>query len=379
MMTMVSSGIYIHIPFCKKKCYYCDFNSYAGQDKIFEIYKETIIREIENRKDSLRGPFSSIYIGGGTPNILPPEYIEEILDVVYKYYNISKDAEISIELNPGLIDENKLKIYRRCHINRVSIGLQAWQDNLLKKIGRLHTINEFIDNYKLTEEYFDNINIDLMYALPEQTFDDWKETLLNTIELKPTHISCYGLILEEGTLFYRLFKSKKIMLHDDEYEMMLFHYAISFLKQNGYTHYEISNYSLPGYECRHNILYWKALHYIGFGPGAYSYIGDMRKGNVKDIKTYIEMINKDGFAFDDIDALDIKDKMAEFMFLGLRMMKGVCDKDFIMRFGKSMFTVYKDSIEKNIELNLLEREGDTIHLTQKGIDISNNVFEDFLL
>lgn len=375
---MIRSGIYIHIPFCKKKCYYCDFNSYAGKEESFKPFKEAIIREIKNRKETLKDLFTSIYIGGGTPNVLPPFYIEEILNEIYKYYDISKDAEISIELNPGLIDNEKLETYKKIGINRVSIGLQAWQNKLLRKIGRIHTISDFIENYKMVAKYFDNINIDIMYALPDQTFDDFKETLSNIVALKPTHISCYGLILEEGTVFYKLYENNQIKMVDDEFEMMLYHYAIVFLEDNGYKHYEISNYALPGCECRHNILYWKDIHYIGFGPGAYSFIDDSRFGNAKDIKEYIEMINKTGNAIKDIDVLDEKDKMSEYMFLGLRMMDGVYDRDFKSRFGKSMFSVFKDPIDKNIELNLLIREGDNIRLTQRGVDVSNNVFEDFL-
>jgi len=375
---MIRSGIYIHIPFCKRKCYYCDFNSYANMEESFEPFKEAIMKEIRNRKDELKDIFTSIYIGGGTPNVLPPFYIENILDEIYKYYDISNDTEISIELNPGLIDDEKLKTYKRIGINRISIGLQAWQDKLLKKIGRIHTIHDFIENYDMATKYFDNINIDIMYALPDQIFDDFKETLSNVVSLKPTHISCYGLILEEGTVFYKLYEENKIKPADDEFEMMMYHYGIEFLQKNGYKHYEISNYAIPGYECRHNTLYWRDLQYIGFGPGAYSFVDNRRCGNAKDIKKYIEMINRTGYAIEDIDVLDEKDKMSEYMFLGLRMMDGVYDRDFKIRFGKSMFSIFKNAIDKNIELNLLIREGDNIKLTQKGIDVSNNVFEDFL-
>ncbi|WP_209454459.1 radical SAM family heme chaperone HemW [Thermoanaerobacterium butyriciformans] len=376
---MIRSGIYIHIPFCKRKCYYCDFNSYANMEDSFKPFKKAVIKEIRNRKDELKDIFTSIYIGGGTPNVLPPFYIENILDEIYKYYDISNDAEISIELNPGLIDDEKLKTYKRIGINRISIGLQAWQDRLLKKIGRIHTIHDFIENYNMATKYFDNINIDIMYALPDQTFDDFKETLSNVVSLKPTHVSCYGLILEEGTVFYKLYKENKFMLIDDEFEMMMYHYSIEFLQKNGYKHYEISNYAIPGYECRHNTLYWKDLQYVGFGPGAYSFVDNRRCGNAKNIKNYIEMVNHTGYAIEDIDVLDEKDKMSEYMFLGLRMMDGVYDRDFKTRFGKSMFSIFKNAIDKNIELNLLTREGDNIKLTQKGIDVSNNVFEDFLI
>lgn len=346
---------------------------------IFELYKNMLIKEIKMRKKEYNGAISSIFIGGGTPNLISPKYIDEIINELYISYNIIDDAEISIELNPGLIDKNKLIIYKKCGINRVSVGLQAWQDVILKRLGRLHTIEDFINNYKVVSYYFDNVNIDLMYALPGQTLDDWKETLSNIVKLKPKHISCYGLMLEEGTIFYRLYKEKKLKLPDDEFELELFHYTIKFLEEHGYDHYEISNYAQPGYECYHNLLYWKDLHYIGFGAGAYSYIGNRRFGNVKSPRRYIDRIKNDNLACDDIDVLNRNDEVSEYMFLGLRLMNGINDKDFRKRFGISMFSIYNDVIQKNIDLKLLDKSNETIYLTQKGVDLSNNVFEDFLL
>nr|WP_038069034.1 MULTISPECIES: radical SAM family heme chaperone HemW [Thermoanaerobacterium] len=375
---MIRSGIYVHIPFCKRKCYYCDFNSYANMEDSFFSFKKAIIKEIKTRKEELKDIYTSVYIGGGTPNVLPPIYIEEILGEIYENYSLSKDAEITIELNPGLIDEEKLKLYKKAGVNRISIGLQSWQNDLLKAIGRIHTVSDFIENYSIASKYFDNINIDIMYALPNQTFENFKETLTNVIALKPSHISCYGLILEKGTPLYDMYERNEVKLADDEYELMMFHYGAELLEDSGYSHYEISNYALPGYECRHNKLYWMDLHYLGFGPGAYSFVGNKRFGNIKDVKKYIGMINNDGHAVDDVDELSLEDQMSEFMFLGLRMMDGVNDKDFKERFGESMFFVFKNAIYKNIELGLLRKEGENLKLTPKGVDVSNNVFEDFL-
>ncbi|MDI6603935.1 MAG: radical SAM family heme chaperone HemW [Thermoanaerobacteraceae bacterium] len=376
---MIEAGIYIHIPFCKKKCFYCDFNSYTGYESLYYVYTDALKKEIALRKDTLFDTVSSIFIGGGTPNVLSAECIKEILYMIYRYFNVMSDAEITIELNPGLITEERLRIYQEIGINRISIGLQAWQNRLLKRIGRLHTIEEFIENYRISRKYFSNINIDLIYALPGQTFEDWKETLSKVVELKPKHISCYGFILEKDTVFYNLYIKGKLKMPSDDFEIDLFHYTIDFLQKCGYNHYEISNYAINSYECRHNILYWKDMQYIGFGAGAYSFDGDKRTGNIKGIKEYIEMINNKRIAIIEEEQLKKEDKMSEFMFLGLRMMEGVNDREFKHRFSKSMFLVYKDAINKNIDLNLLMREGDRVYLTLKGMDVSNNVFEDFLI
>lgn len=375
---MKSIGIYIHIPFCKNKCFYCDFNSYTGLEHLFEVYVNALLKEIVKNSGKIGVPVSSIYIGGGTPNVLPAHYIAIILDVLHKYYNINNEAEISIEMNPGLITKEKLETYKSSGINRVSVGLQSMQNRLLKKIGRIHTKEQFIENYYLLRKYFNNINVDLIYALPEQTMKDWIDTLMEIVMLKPEHLSCYGLMIEEGTVFYELKRKRKLNLPDEDLEIDMFHTVINFLKSRGYAHYEISNYAFPGYECNHNILYWEDEHYFGFGAGAHSYIGNKRYSNVKDVLEYVKYINTNDNAYANENILSFEDEMAEFMFLGLRMMKGICDARFKQRFGKSMFDIYKDTIEKLKKDNLINVNGECISLTQRGIDVSNLVFEEFL-
>jgi len=370
-------GLYIHIPFCKRKCYYCDFNSYAGYDYLFDDYIRALLMEIESNSTKDYNVVS-VYIGGGTPNLLPPSYIEKILKSVFKNYKILDGCEITIEMNPGLITEEKLKIYKGSGINRVSIGLQAFQNRLLKYIGRIHTVEEFFGNYELVKKFFDNINIDLMYALPTQTFKEWQETLKEVVKLQPTHVSTYSLILEPNTSFYRLYEKGQLPIVDEEEELKMYHWGIEFLKEKGYHHYEISNFALPTFECRHNILYWECKNYLGFGAGAHSYMEDVRYSNIENIKDYIKSILERKSAVKEKIKLTKQDRMAEFMFLGMRMTKGVCDKDFKKRFGISLFEIYKKVIQKYLKEGLIEIDNECVKLTERGIDVSNVIFEEFL-
>lgn len=370
-------GLYIHIPFCKRKCYYCDFNSYAGYDYLFDDYIRALLMEIESNSTKDYNVVS-VYIGGGTPNLLPPSYIEKILKSVFKNYKILDGCEITIEMNPGLITEEKLKIYKGSGINRVSIGLQAFQNRLLKYIGRIHTIEDFFENYELVKKFFDNINIDLMYALPTQTFKEWQETLKEVVKLQPTHVSTYSLILEPNTSFYRLYEKGQLPIVDEEEELKMYHWGIEFLKEKGYHHYEISNFALPTFECRHNILYWECKNYLGFGAGAHSYMADVRYSNIENIKDYIKSILERKSAVKEKIKLTKQDRMAEFMFLGMRMTKGVCDKDFKKRFGISLFEIYKKVIQKYLKEGLIEIDNECVKLTERGIDVSNVIFEEFL-
>ncbi|AIS52165.1 oxygen-independent coproporphyrinogen-III oxidase HemN [Thermoanaerobacter kivui] len=374
---MKAIGIYVHIPFCKRKCYYCDFNSYAGSDHLFDSYIEALLKEIA--LNSTRDySIVSVYIGGGTPNLLPPSYIEKILNAVFRNFRLVENCEITIEMNPGLITEGKLKIYKSSGINRVSIGLQAFQNRLLKIIGRIHTKEEFLQNYELAKKYFDNINIDLIYALPTQTMEEWKNTLEEAVKLQPSHISTYSLILEPNTLFYKLYTEGKLPTVEEDIEIDMYHWAIEFLEKTGYIHYEISNFALPSFQCRHNMLYWSCGHYLGFGAGAHSYMENIRYNNIERIEDYIKHINEKGDATANKTVLTKQDEMAEFMFLGLRMMKGVCDKDFYKRFGVSLFDVYKEVIQKYNKEGLIEVDNMCVRLTKRGIDVSNIVFEEFL-
>lgn len=356
-------SLYIHIPFCKSKCKYCDFLSFSDTEYV-NAYKGALIDEINafDCKDSIK----SIFIGGGTPSIIESHIIEEIMKSLGKY-NIEKGTEITIEANPGTITEEKLKVYKGLGINRISMGLQAWQNSLLKILGRVHTREEFLNNYELAEKYFSNINIDLMFSLPDQTYEMWIETLENVTDLNPRHISAYSLIVEEGTPFYNM----ELNLPDEETDRKMYHRAIECLAEKGYNQYEISNFAKKGYESMHNSVYWQRGNYKGFGLGSASLINNVRYKNTESIKDYIM-----GDTITEVEELTKEDAMAEFMFLGLRMTKGVSISGFYNEFKTDMLLKYSEVINKYKDYIIIE--GDNLYLTRDGIDISNMIFSEMI-
>lgn len=356
-------SLYIHIPFCKSKCKYCDFLSFPRSEYI-NAYKEALLKEINafDCSDTVK----SIFIGGGTPSLIDSSIMAEIMDSLGKF-NILENAEITIEANPGTLTDNKLKTYRENGINRISMGLQAWQNNLLKTLGRIHTREEFIENYYITSKYFDNINIDLMFSLPDQTFEIWIETLENVTSLKPKHISAYSLIVEEGTPFYNM----DLNLPDEETDRKMYHSAIKYLNDKGYKQYEISNFALPGYNSIHNTVYWQRGNYKGFGLGSASLINNTRYKNTESIEDYIN-----GITVTEREILTKDDAMAEYMFLGLRMTEGVSISRFKKEFGLSLTDKYKYVINKYSDYIIINK--DKLSLTTEGFDISNMIFADML-
>lgn len=357
-------SLYIHIPFCKSKCKYCDFLSFPNTEYI-NAYKKALLEEI-NAFDCENESIKSIFIGGGTPTIIDSDIISEIMESIGRF-NIEKNAEITIEANPGTLNEEKLKEYRKSGINRISIGLQAWQNSMLKKLGRIHTREIFGESYELAQKYFDNINIDLMFSLPDQSYDMWFETLENVTRLKPQHISAYSLIIEEGTQFFDM----DLNLPDDAADRRMYHSAIKFLAEKGYKQYEISNFAKEGYESVHNSVYWERGNYKGFGLGAASLIDNVRYKNTEDMSEYTN-----GKTIIEKELLTKSDQMAEFMFLGLRMTKGVSISEFKMIFNEDMLLKYKSVINKYN--NYIVVEGDNVKLTTEGIDISNMIFAEML-
>lgn len=357
-------SLYIHIPFCKSKCKYCDFLSFPNTEYI-NAYKKALLEEI-NAFDCENESIKSIFIGGGTPTIIDSNIIAEIMESIGRF-NIEKNAEITIEANPGTLNEEKLKEYRKSGINRISIGLQAWQNSMLKKLGRIHTREIFGESYELAQKYFDNINIDLMFSLPDQSYDMWFETLENVTRLKPQHISAYSLIIEEGTQFFDM----DLNLPDDAADRRMYHSAIKFLAEKGYKQYEISNFAKEGYESVHNSVYWERGNYKGFGLGAASLIDNVRYKNTEDMSEYTN-----GKTIIEKELLTKSDQMAEFMFLGLRMTKGVSISEFKMIFNEDMLLKYKSVINKYN--NYIVVEGDNVKLTTEGIDISNMIFAEML-
>ncbi|MCQ4726096.1 radical SAM family heme chaperone HemW [Anaerotignum faecicola] len=377
---MQDISLYIHIPFCKKKCLYCDFPSFAGLESIYEDYTNSILREIcENRHEYSHMNVKTVFIGGGTPTVLPSKLMGNIIDAVFEKYNVDNGAEFTVETNPGAIDKHYLKELKSMYVNRLSFGLQAWQDDLLKKLGRIHTVKDFVANYyEARETGFDNINCDLMFSLPGQTVKQWEETLRNIIKINPEHISAYSLIIEDGTQFKEMAMEGKIAEADENTDRQMYYMAEEMLESSGYGRYEISNFSKPGFESRHNLAYWNTKEYIGFGLGAHSYNNGKRFHNTYDIGKYISSKGNIIKLREDTENLSLEEKMEEFMFMGLRLKRGVDINDFKQRFGADVWSVYKKAIEDLLYEGLLEKSGEFLRLTKLGTDLSNYVFEKFI-
>lgn len=371
-------GIYIHIPFCKKKCDYCDFISYCGKDKFIEKYVEAIKKEIEFQ--NIKTKISTVYIGGGTPSYIDSKYIVEIMKKIQEK-NILSDAEITIEVNPGTVTQEKLKDYKMCGINRISIGLQSSNEKLLKEIGRIHNYNDFFTTYKLAQKVgFKNINVDLMIGLANQKITDLKESLEKIISLNPKHISVYSLIVEEGTLLNKKVQNGKIQLPSEEQERHMYWYVKNTLELNGYKHYEISNYAQKGYESKHNTNCWKQKEYIGIGVAAHSYKNITRYSNIENLEEYIKNVRNGEFEKNRIihEVQTEDDARNEFMLLGLRKIDGVKISDFKNKFGDNPIYLYRNKLKKLVDEKLIIIDNDTIRLSNKGIDLANLVWEEFI-
>lgn len=408
-----SIGIYIHVPFCRSKCFYCDFNSYSGKDRLAGPYFDALFSEIKERSRIIgERTVRTIFIGGGTPSYVEPHYISELLELCSQCFKIDTGAEISMESNPGTLDIDKLKLYRKAGINRLSIGLQAWQDRLLSEIGRIHRIRQYVENFEAAAEAgFDNINTDLIFGLPAQSLEDWQETLENVVRLGKgsglRHLSCYSLQIEDGTEFGRRLENGSLKPADDDLDRSMYRYAVDFLSDNGYKQYEISNFAEPGFECRHNLIYWKAREYAGFGVGAHSYLNKVRFSDPVDIMEYISWVNtnvdianKHNVAWrpcGEVEYIGNSEAMSEYMILGLRLTEGVSSLEFNNRFGVTLQTVYGNKLEKLISEGLIEASMETgsmsgfVHgknnldglncryrLTRIGLDLANRAFMEFI-
>lgn len=371
-----SMEIYIHIPFCVKKCDYCDFLSGPSGPKEQAEYVQALLAEIDAVKEGKGRSVSSIFIGGGTPSVLDKRFIGEILNKIRKNFWVENDAEITIEVNPGTADQKKLQAYRIFGINRLSIGLQSPDNRELKILGRIHNYEQFLETYKGARTAdFDNINIDLMSAIPDQTYEKWCNNLRTVAELKPEHISAYSLIIEEGTPF----ASRQLNLPDEDTEYNMYEATSRILEEYGYEQYEISNYAKEGRDCRHNVGYWIRRDYLGFGLGASSLYRKERFANTADMKKYLENSSFPELIREREPVLTREDEMAEFMFLGLRMTKGIAKADFEQEFGCAIETVYGDVLKKYEAMGLLLEEDGRIFLSREGIHVSNSVMADFLL
>ena len=373
-------SLYIHIPFCAQKCLYCDFPSFARKDHLRKTYIEALNKEIISLREKHNNlEINTIFIGGGTPSVLEADELECLLKEVAKL-NMAKDIEYSMECNPGNLTEEKLEVMKKYGVNRISMGLQAKQDNLLKGLGRIHNYKTFKENFLLAKKVgFNNINVDLMFGLPNQRLNEWEETLREIISLEPAHISAYSLIIEEGTAFYNLYENDKLKLPTEEEERKMYHLAKKILEENGFNQYEISNYAKEGKECRHNLAYWNMDNWIGVGSAAASYINGKRIKNINSVEEYINSINEKGEAVEEIINNSKNDNMEEFMFMGLRKINGIDENEFKKRFSMNINDVYGEILNKYIGEGLLIRDSGMIFLSEKGIEISNIIMADFLL
>lgn len=369
-------SLYIHIPFCMKKCLYCDFPSYSNMENYMMEYSNALAKEIENLEYN---SFYTIFIGGGTPTYLSLEGWR-ILSKALKNKIKNDYIEFTVEVNPGTADKEKLLFLKKMGVNRLSIGLQAWQNYHLDALGRIHNLDEFLTLYENAREIgFENINVDLMYGLPKQTLQHWKETLENVVKLQPEHISCYSLIIEEHTPFYSMYNNNLIELPSEETERRMNDFTINFLEKNGYGRYEISNYCKKDMECMHNLVYWELENYIGCGAGSHSYVDGYRFNNPQSVKDYITIVNSFKINEKEKTKNTLENDMEEFVFLGLRKIKGISIEKFNKKFKKAIYQVYGESIRKHVNSGYLLKEGDRLSLSKAGIEISNTIMSDFIL
>ena len=392
--------LYIHIPFCVRKCRYCDFLSFASDACVREKYVDQLIREIESipEEDAGQCPenaaprlnltgrtVETIFIGGGTPSLLPPSAVERILAAVRQVFRVEPDAEITMEANPGTLTPDSAAGYRNAGVNRLSLGLQSASEEELRLLGRIHTREQFLQSFRAARDAgFDNINVDLMSALPGQSVESYRCTLKKVCELGPEHISAYSLIIEDGTLFAKRYRQdaakreageKPQFLPSEDEERQMYEDTAEILSEYGYHRYEISNYAKAGYVCRHNVGYWKRVDYIGFGLGASTLQNPLRYKNTDDLQEYL---NRD-FSKKELLVLTKDNQIEETLFLGLRMMEGVSLSAFEEHFHCPLTVIYQREIQKLTEKGLLRIEEDRISLTKKGIDLSNMVLSEFLL
>ena len=369
--------LYINIPFCIKKCKYCDFLSGPSTADERESYVKSLCQDIRSYAHLAKAcRVISIFVGGGTPSTLTAFQMQQIFSAVRDTFVVEENAEITVEMNPGTVDREKLSGYKKCGINRLSIGLQSTKNRELQILGRIHTYEEFLQSYQWAREAgFQNINIDLMFAIPGQTGEAWRAHLRQVAELKPEHISAYSLIIEEGTPFAEC----ELDLPDEDTEYQMYEDTAGILAEYGYQQYEISNYAKDGYACRHNIGYWKRTEYLGLGLGASSLYGENRFSNTRDMQEYLGFSGNTERIRKDVLKLSLKDQIEEFMYLGLRMTEGISEIDFEQNFGQKLENIYGAGLQKYKETGFLEKTGANWRFTRKGIHVSNHILAEFLL
>ena len=377
--------IYIHIPFCKRKCAYCDFLSGPADDNTIACYVEKLIDEIGAQGDCNlynKTTVSSVFFGGGTPTILNGRQMQRIMKAIKLHFRVAEDAEISVEANPGTVNREKLAAYKKAGVNRISFGLQSAKNEELKLLGRIHTFEDFLESFWLARECgFENINVDLISAIPGQSLESWEESLRQVLKLNPEHLSAYSLIIEEGTPFETLYGEgtegeEKLPTEEDERRM--YWRTKELLEEAGYYRYEISNYAKPGKECRHNLGYWERKNYLGMGLGSSSLFDNVRWKNTEDLEMYLKNSGEPEMIQKDREFLSVTEQMEEFVFLGLRKTRGICMREFEETFGKSLEECYGENVARMQREKLVIIEDGFLRLTEKGIDVSNYVFGEIL-
>ncbi|HVP36991.1 MAG TPA: radical SAM family heme chaperone HemW [Terriglobales bacterium] len=373
-------GIYIHIPFCLSKCPYCDFNSIVIDSELAEYYVNSLVKEIlsfsENQTENLVA--ETIYFGGGTPSILKVSQLGSIMKAVFNSFDVKPVAEISLEVNPGTLTEEKAKDLKKLGFNRASLGVQSFKDEELKILGRAHDSKQAIKSYQLLRKYFDNLSLDSIFGIPGQNLNSWRENLKMASKLKPEHLSVYSLTIEEGTPYHHLWKQEKLSLPDDEEVRKMYLLSINLLQKQEYRQYELSNFARKGFECQHNLRYWQGKEYLGFGAGAHSYYQGVRWGNVKNVKKYIEGC-KNGFSiFDFREKLTSSQKITEFILLGLRVAKGIDLRRLKENMNFDIEEEKREEIAKLIEGRFLKKGKDNLRLTKKGILVANSIVQQLI-
>lgn len=379
---MTSYSLYVHMPFCQKKCDYCDFTSYAGLEAMMPPYLAALRNELATYAKVLESKnIRTVYFGGGTPSTVPENEIAGLLDSIRNDFILEEKAEVSIEVNPGTVNLAKLQVYKKAGMNRISIGAQSFNEKELKALGRIHTASQITYTFQsAVNAGFDNINLDLMFALPDQDLASWGNNLKQAVALGPKHISTYNLVIEEGTPFHK--RKSELLLPNDEIEALMYEDAINGLVSCGYDHYEISNFAKPGFECRNNLTYWNNDEYIGVGAGATSYIAGSRFSNPTSLEEYISiwtsinpLIIKENY---ERNKQDRERQFQETIFLGLRLISGLDLYALIDKFGKEMMLKYGKVLGELEGDGLLTMSDSKLKLTKRGLFIANEVFEKFV-
>ncbi len=374
----MASSVYIHIPFCATKCYYCAFNTYTFHKEQAKAYLQALRTEMELYASETE-PLQTVFIGGGTPSILSTNALAQLFIDIQQHFQITPDAEITVECNPGTVDNEKLNVMKNNGVNRLSFGLQAMQDETLKQLGRTHTVTEFLESYYLARESgFENINIDLIFALPDQKMEAWHHTLNEVISLNPAHISAYNLVMEQDTPFYEWWQAGELHIPTEDTEADMFQYTIKTLTAHGYTHYEICNFARPDHYAKHNLVYWNNQPCIGLGAGACGYINGVRYTNIRGIAPYINKLSKRNKPIANTEHLTGNAEKAETLMLALRKREGISLEDYQNRFGEEIEAAFGDILKKWIDLQLLERTATHLRLTRRGLFLANEVFVELM-